>query len=311
MNKSIMLNLPDLSHKVIIVTGANSGIGYHTALELGLAKAKVILACRNLEKGQLALTKMQTSCPNGDFILKPLDLSDLNSIHKFVQEFLNQYTQLDILINNAGIMAIPKRTITKNGFEMQFGTNHLGHFALTGLLLKILIQTDRSRIVTVSSLAHKRGRINLKDLQSEKHYSPWGAYAQSKLANLLFAFELNRLFNQHNLSQTSLACHPGIAKTNIIETGMQANGKITFLGNIMNSLVGLVSQTDYAGALPTLEAATVPTINGDTYYGPDGFNEYTGMPKLVKAKPKAHDLKMAKNLWLLSQELTKVNYEFN
>ena len=311
MSQDFSLSLPDLTDKTIIVTGANSGIGYHTACELGKAHATVILACRNLDKGNDALKRMQENIKGDNLHLMPLDLSDLNSVKDFVKDFTGKFSKLDVLINNAGIMAIPKRTLNNRGWEMQFATNHLGHYALTGLLLSHLLKTDSSRIVTVSSLAHGRGQINLKDLQSEKHYSPWQAYAQTKLANLLFAFELDRLLKENKHSQISLACHPGVSKTNIISTGVQVDGQMTLTGQLMTTMTGLFAQSDYDGALPTIYAATDKSVTGGSYYGPDGLGEVRGLPKLVKAKSKAYDVKLAKNLWLLSQELTGVSFEFS
>ncbi len=215
-------NIPDQQGRVVIVTGGNSGIGYEAALALAGKNAQVILTARSLDKGEAAARSIREKYPRAEVAVMELDLADLKSVRNFAQAFLAKYKRLDILINNAGVMALPQRK-TVDGFEMQFGTNHLGHFALTGLLLPILKTTPNARIVTVSSGAHVRGDIHFDDLQWEKKYAPWGAYAQSKLANLLFAYELQRQLSATGSSLISVGCHPGYAATNSTSGG-SANG---------------------------------------------------------------------------------------
>jgi NAD(P)-dependent dehydrogenase (short-subunit alcohol dehydrogenase family) len=242
--------IPDQSGKTVIVTGANSGIGYEASTALVQKGARVIMACRSLEKGQVAAAKIQNQDPKGEAILKQLDLADLSSVARFTDDFIAEHERLDILINNAGVMAIPYQQ-TADGFEMQFGTNHLGHFALTGRLFPLLQNTPGSRVVTVSSYAHIMGKINFDDLNSEKSYQKWLAYGQSKLANILFAYQLQRLSSQIGDDPISVAVHPGYAATNL----QKSSSFFSFTNNFM-------AQSQEKGALPTLYAATCPDIQG-------------------------------------------------
>lgn len=303
-------DLPDLTGRTVIVTGANSGLGFCTSEALAAHGAKVTMAVRNLDKGHQAADKIRATSPAAQVELARLDLADLASVRAFAQSWSAANSQgLDLLINNAGIMAIPKRA-TADGFEMQIGTNHLGHFALTGLLLPALVAVPNSRVVTVASQAHRMGQINFDDLMGEKHYRQWRAYGQSKLANLLFTAELQRRIDQAHLSILALAAHPGFASTNLQSVGPSMRGstieaKLTSLsGNIM-------SQSAAMGALPTLFAATAPGLAGDTYIGPDGFMETRGYPKIVGRSKAALNAADARRLWQVSEQLTGVSYPFD
>jgi NAD(P)-dependent dehydrogenase (short-subunit alcohol dehydrogenase family) len=289
-------NIPDLTGKKTIVTGANSGIGYEAARALAGKGATVIMACRTEAKGQAAAQKIRQESPEADIKVMPLDLASQSSVRGFAEAFLAEYDQLDILINNAGVMATPyKKTV--DGFELQFGTNHLGHFALTGLMLDTLRKTENSRVVTVSSYAHLLGYINLNDLNGERFYFRWTAYCQSKLANLLFAYELQCKLSQSGAETISVGVHPGWTATNLQET--------TFMFRIMNPFVG---QSPAMGALPTLYAATADDIEGGEYIGPDGFLGQRGYPHKVNPHRRARDEEIAQQLWELSEEMTGVSY---
>jgi NAD(P)-dependent dehydrogenase (short-subunit alcohol dehydrogenase family) len=290
-------DIPDQSGKVAIVTGANSGIGYDTARELAKKNATVIMACRNTEKGQAAAHSVVNEHPQAKVIVKQLDLSDLASVKGFAEDFRSEYNRLDMLINNAGVMAIPYGK-TADGFERQFGTNHLGHFALTGLLIDLLLSTEGSRVVTISSTAHLMGSINFDDLNGEKSYFKWGAYGQSKLANLLFAYELQRRLAAAGSTTISVAAHPGYTATNL-QSG-------TFF-KFLNPIFG---QGQAMGALPTLYAATSPEVNGCDYIGPDGFMEQRGYPKKVHSNGSSHNEATARKLWQVSEEMTGVKFDF-
>ena len=291
-------NIPDQSGKTVIVTGANSGIGFETTAALVRKGAKVIMACRSLEKGQAAAAKIQDQGLKGEVILKQLDLADLSSVARFADDFLAEHEQLDILINNAGVMAIPYRQ-TADGFEMQFGTNHLGHFALTGRLFPLLQKTPDSRVVTVSSYAHIIGRINFDNLNSEKSYQKWLAYGQSKLANILFAYELQRLSSQHGDSPISIAVHPGYAATNL----QKSSSLFSFTNKFM-------AQSQEMAALPTMYAATSPEIQGGEFIGPDGFMGQRGYPQQARSSGRSYDLETAQRLWEVSEEITGVRFAF-
>jgi len=290
--------MTDQSGRVAVVTGANSGIGFHAARELAAHGAKVVLAVRDVEgKGADAAARM-----SGDVEVRHLDLADLASVRAFADRFEGP---LDLLVNNAGVMATPRR-MTADGFELQFGTNHLGHFALTGLLLDRL---RGGRVTTVSSGAHNIGWMRFDDLMGERRYQRWLAYGQSKLANLLFAFELQRRADAAGFDLTSTAAHPGYAATNLQMAGPQLEGSrvreaLGRLGNV------LLAQSDEMGALPTLYAAT-EDLPGGTYIGPDGFAEQRGHPKIVGANSRARDEESARRLWDVSEELTGVTFGFN
>lgn len=285
-----------------LITGANSGIGYQAALELARHGAHVLLGVRSAEKGAAALAQLKTAVPSAKAEVVDLDMASLASIRRFAQEFSGP---LDILINNAGVMALPSKEFTENGFERQFGTNHLGHFALTGLLLPHLLLARDPRVVTVSSLAHRNGKIAFDNLQSEKKYVPWDAYNQSKLANLMFALELDRRVKAARGRLRSIPVHPGISRTNILANG-PGNGGLKAL--VLKVLAPVMTQDDATGALPTLYAATAPGAMGGVYIGPDGFQGLKGFPTVEQPRPQALDEAVAKRLWSVSEELTGVVY---
>lgn len=292
-------HIPSQEGRVAIVTGANSGIGFETTKALAAKGATVVMACRNLEKANAAADKIRSEVPGAKLTVTSLDLADLASVRAFAEAFIKQYDKLDLLINNAGIM-IPPFTRTKDGFEVQFGANHLGHFALTGLLLPVIQNTPGARVVNVSSNAHRMGRIDFENLQAEKGYRPWGAYGQSKLANLLFTLRLNALFRETNTDAIAAAAHPGYTSTNLQGESIWAK-----LGN------GLFGQTPPMGALPTLRAATDPDVKADDYYGPDGLGGWRGYPKKGETTAAAKDADVAKRLWEVSENLTGVHYDFS
>ena len=294
-------DIPDQTGRTFVVTGANSGLGLQTALELARNGADVVLAVRNLVKGRVAQERIAAEAPGARTTLRELDLADLDSVATFAEET----EKVDVLVNNAGVMALP-RGQTKQGFELQLGTNHLGHFALTGRLLPRLLAGDRPRVVTLSSNAHKTGRMNFDNLQGERRYFRWAAYGQAKLANLLFALELQRRADAHGLPLTSVAAHPGYAATNL---QYQANN-ITGLpvDKLVNKTLNtVVAQSDAMGALPTLFAA-VEDVPGGAYVGPDGMGEFRGHPTLVAPNGRARDEEDAERLWEVSEELTGVSY---
>ncbi|MEX2226230.1 MAG: oxidoreductase [Dehalococcoidia bacterium] len=293
--------IPDQSGRTAVVTGANSGLGLVTARELAKAGARVILACRNVEKGAVAVREIAVAARGASVTCAALDLGSLASVREFGARFGAEHGSLDLLINNAGVMGAPRR-LTEDGFEMQFGTNHLGHFALTGLLLGHMTR-DGARVVTVSSGAHRMGRMAFDDLQGEKKYGRWSAYGQSKLANLLFAFELDRRLRAVSSLVRSVAAHPGYAATNLQSAAVPAHER--FLMSITNVVL---AQSAEKGALPTLYAATVPDVEGGEYYGPDGFFEQRGYPEKVDSTPASKDEAAARRLWEMSEELTGVRF---
>jgi len=295
--------IPDQSGRVAVVTGANSGIGLIAARELAKHGARVILACRNTEKGHAAAAEIAAAAPAGaDVEVHTLDLGDLESVKSFASAIEDK--RLDLLINNAGIMMPPRQT-TADGFELQFGTNHLGHFALTGLLLERLAAADAARVVTLSSIEHKGGKLDFDDLQGERDYSPRSAYQQSKLANAAFGIELDRRLHAAAADSTviSVLAHPGYSATNLQSTGPTGPAKA-----VMRVSNRLVAQSPERGALPTLYAATAPDVEGGAYYGPDGFQELRGHPTRVEAIPAAHDAESGRRLWEVSEQLTGVSY---
>jgi NAD(P)-dependent dehydrogenase (short-subunit alcohol dehydrogenase family) len=304
-------DIPSLAGKRVIITGANSGIGYHAALKLARKGAQVVLACRDRQRGDDALARLHADSPGTHTELAILDLASLSSVRDFAEKELAQHRPLHILINNAGIMAPPRRLQTADGFELQFGTNVLGHFALTALLMPALEQAaaashDRPRIVTLASIAHKRGQLNFDDLQSTKTYSPVKAYQQSKLADLIFAFELDRRLRTANSRVMSVAAHPGVANTNLFRAGDHGPLEKT-LRNLFGHVIGIVLNTDSEGALPTLYAATAPDAEDGGYYGPQGFQEMRGdiVDRAVVA-PQARDASTATRLWQTCEDLTGI-----
>ncbi len=308
MGKWTTSDIPNLKGKLAVVTGANSGLGYYTAQELARKGAQVVLACRSREKTETALRDIRAVVPGAVLEFMPLDLSDLDSVRAFAQAFKAKHRRLDILCNNAGVMALPLGR-TKQGFEMQIGTNHLGHFALTGQLLDVLRATPGARVVNVASLAHRWTRgLDLDDLNWEhKHYKKWDAYGKSKLANLLFTYELQRRLSKAGIGVISAAAHPGYSATNLQFAGpameKSAFGKATmWLGN------ALLAQPGNMGALPTLYAASMPDVEAGGYYGPDGWRQLRGYPKRVGSSRTSRDEDTARRLWGLSEKLTGVQY---
>jgi NAD(P)-dependent dehydrogenase (short-subunit alcohol dehydrogenase family) len=306
------VDIPDQHGVTAVVTGSNSGIGFIAARELARAGATTVMACRNPQKASDAEAKLRADVPEADLTVLPLDLADLSSVRAFAADLGKRYDGLDLLVNNAGVMAIPHRT-TADGFEMQLGTNHLGHFALTGLVLDQLRSRQHPRVVTISSGAHRRGSINFDDLQSERRYSTWGAYMQSKLANLLFMYELHRRTEAAGLALRSVGAHPGYASTNLQFVGPQMAGN-RLVGALSSGMMSIgnaiLGQSDEMGALPTLYAATTPDLPGGSYVGPDGWMELHGHPTLVKSSRNARDPETARRLWEASEQLTDVHYQF-
>jgi NAD(P)-dependent dehydrogenase (short-subunit alcohol dehydrogenase family) len=296
-------DIPPQTGKRAVVTGANSGIGFHTALELARKGAAVVLACRNPAKAEDALARLRSAVPDAKAELAALDLSDLASVRAFGASFAARGVPLDLLVNNAGIMAPLSRKASPDGFELQMATNHLGHFLLTALLLPSLRRAPAPRVVTVASIAHRRGRIDFEDLQSERSYSPFDSYARTKLANLLFAFELQRRADKAGLKLLSAAAHPGVARTSILVNGL-GGGRNTLLTRAIGLLSGLYTHSEEQGALPSLYAATSPDVVPGGYYGPDGFGEMTGFPVRVDCRAQAKDASAATRLWDVSVELT-------
>ncbi|QRY53555.1 SDR family NAD(P)-dependent oxidoreductase [Mycolicibacterium septicum] len=292
-------NIPNQSGRTAVVTGANTGLGLETAKALAAKGAHVVLAVRNLEKGEAAVEWISRSVPNADLELQRLDLGSLKSVREAADEIRAGHDTIDLLINNAGVMTPPKET-TADGFELQFGTNHLGHFALTGLLLDRLLPVAGSRIVTVSSIGHRFSRgIRFDDLQWERSYNRLQAYGQSKLANLLFTYELQRRLIGQNTA--ALAAHPGGSDTELARHLPRAAQRAV-------PLLRPLFQEAAMGALPTLRAATDPGALGGQYYGPDGLGEQKGHPKLVTSNERSYDIELQRRLWSVSEELTGVTY---
>jgi len=305
--------IPSLVGKTALVTGANSGIGYQAAVELARHGAHVVLGVRDVNKGHAALeTLLREATINhvGQGLTRPsaeialLDLASLASVRNFGIGFAARRQPLDLLVNNAGVMALPTRELTEDGFERQFGTNHLGHFALTGYMVPLLLAAAAPRVVTVSSLAHRNGTIDFDNLQSERKYTPWKAYQNSKLANLLFAFELHRRARAVGSNLSSIACHPGISQTNLVASGPGSD----FKTNLLFGPLRFLTSPDSEGAEPTLYAAGNPLANSGEYIGPDGFMEFRGHAKVVRARKKAYDPEVAAKLWTISEQLTGITH---
>ena len=294
--------IPDLTGKTAIITGGNSGVGFETATELARHGATTIIACRSASRGEAALRKIKRSAPSLQISLMLLDLGDLASIDAFAESFTKAYETLDLLINNAGIMATPYRT-TKDGFESQFGTNHLGHFALTAKLMPAILAAPSARIVNVSSVGHRSGDIEFNTLLLDRsNYKRWRAYYRSKLANLLFTYEMHRRLQSAQIDNiSSLAAHPGVARTNLAQ-GMG------FVGTLLKPIAFLFVQSAQMGALPILRAATDPTAQGGQYYGPDKPHERSGFPVVVSSSTDSHNEETAHQLWERSEELTGVKF---
>src|SRR3954451_25170658 len=291
-------NLPDLTGRTAVVTGANTGLGYETATALAAKGAHVVLAVRNIEKGKAAADLIARAHPGASVDIQELDLTSLESIRSAADQLRSDHDSIDLLINNAGVMFTPKST-TKDGFELQFGTNNLGHFALTNLLLDRVVAAPGSRVVTVSSVGHRfaRNGIRFDDLQWDREYSRVGAYGQSKLANLMFTYELQRRLR--GTDTIAAAAHPGGSNTELDRTLPQWI-------NVVGRPLMLLAQSADMGALPTLRAATDPGVLGGQYYGPDGFGEQRGYPKVVASSAASHDTEAQRRLWAVSEELTSV-----
>ena len=299
-------SIPPQAGKLAVITGATGGLGYETALALAVAGATVVLAARNPAKGADALARIRAIHPAADIRFELLDLASLASVAAFAERLNGQGRAIDILVNNAGIMALPKRQTTVDGFEAQLGVNYLSHFALTARLLPLLRAAPAPRVVNLSSLAHRSGKIDFADLQEERGYAPWKAYTQSKLAMLMFALELQRRSDAGGWGLMSNAAHPGYALTDLISNGPGANG---LMGVVTRTLIAPgFSHSAAAGALPTLLAATSPQARPAAYYGPDGFYELKGPPAPARIMPHAQDKAAAARLWKASEALTGVRF---
>jgi NAD(P)-dependent dehydrogenase (short-subunit alcohol dehydrogenase family) len=298
-------DIPSQAGRLSVVTGVG-GLGYETALALARAGGHVILAGRNPTRGNASLTAIKTQFPAATVQFEILDLASLHSVASFADRVAAQHDRLDLLVNNAGIMTPPERKLTADGFELQFGTNYLGHFALTGRLLSLLCHGHDARVVSLSSVAHRGGKIHFDDLQWTHGYKSWPAYQQSKLAMLMFALELQRRSDSNGWQLKSMAAHPGFARTELIANGPAASSWFSRLGRLM---APLISQSPAEGALPTLFDATAPDAANGAYYGPTGFQEMKGPPGLAQIKPQAQDEAVAARLWQVSEQLTGRHFE--
>lgn len=298
----------NLKGKNVIITGANSGIGFEVAKKFAENNARVIMACRDLEKGGEAKEKIEENIEESEIEVRKLDLADLSSIKKFTKEYKANNDKLDVLCNNAGVMAIPRQE-TKDGFEKQFGVNHLGHFALTAHLIPVLKEAEESRVVTQSSGLHEKGSIDFENLMLEEEYDKWDAYANSKLANVLFANELQRKLEEQDLDMKSIACHPGYASTNLQYRGPEEEGsKLKLFGmKIANTLL---AQSAEKGALPMLYSSVSTDIEGGEYIGPDGLGNMRGYPEKQESSEESQDKNVAEALWTRSESLTDVDFQF-
>ena len=291
-------DVPSQQGRLAVVTGANTGLGFETARVLAARGASVVLAVRDIEKGKRAAADIADTAPGADVSVQPLDLTSLDSIRTAADDLRAKHPRIDLLINNAGVMFTRKQT-TRDGFELQFGTNHLGPFALTGLLLEQMLPVRGSRVVTVSSSAHRiRARINFDDLQGERSYHRVGAYSQSKLANLMFTYELQRRLSGAGTT-VAVAAHPGLAQTDLTRNSPAIAGFF---------YLRVMAQKAEMGALPILRAAVDPGVTGGQYYGPGGFFEARGYPRLVKSSAQSHDKAIQRRLWSVSEELTGVTF---
>jgi NAD(P)-dependent dehydrogenase (short-subunit alcohol dehydrogenase family) len=296
--------MPGLAGTLAVVTGANSGIGLVTARELARAGATVVLAVRDPARGSQAAASIGDAVPGARLVVSRLDLADLGSVRDFARRFTAEHEALDLLVNNAGIMAVPRRLTTADGFELQLGVNHMGHFALTGLLLPALLAAPRPRVVTVSSTLHAHGRIDFDDLNSERRYGRYAAYGRSKLANLLFTGELHRRAVAAGSALRAVAAHPGYAATNL-----QLSGQKPLTRALMSGSNALFAASPRAGALPTLCAATWPDLPGGVFVGPRSLGGYRGSPGVTAPHRRAQDVETAARLWEVSAEATEVAYD--
>lgn len=297
-------NIPRRSNGLAVITGSTEGVGYEDALALSSSGWNVIMMGRIAQKGAESIARIHEINPKAKVTFEKIDLADLSSIKAFASKMISKGQAIDLLINNAGVMTPPKRLETADGFELQFGTNHIGHFALTAQLLPLLRNSPGARVVTVSSVANRGGTINFDDLQSKSSYAPGRAYSQSKLANLMFALELQRQSERHGWGIMSVAAHPGISRTNLLITGA---GQWSAAG-IARTLLPFLFQPSAQGALPTLYAATSPEARGGLYYGPDKMSETRGFPSIAKIPAQALDANVSLKLWEVSQALAKVEF---
>jgi NAD(P)-dependent dehydrogenase (short-subunit alcohol dehydrogenase family) len=295
-------NIPDLTGKVIIVTGGNSGLGYESVKAFAEKGAEVILTSRSIEKGEVA--KKTIGPVKGKIVVMQLDLMDFSSIKSFAESFKKKYNRLDVLLNNAGIMTTPY-FLTMDGLEAQNGTNHFGHFALTGLLFDLIKNTPASRIVNVSSMAHKQGKMDFDNLLFEngKGYSPIKSYGRSKLSNLLFTYELQRKMEANGINSIAVSAHPGVSNTNLFQ---YLEDKLIF--KILRPLMSTFIQSREMGALPQIRASVDENVTGGEYYGPDGFREMKGFPVRVQSNAASHNPEDAKKLWEVSEKITGVKF---
>jgi NAD(P)-dependent dehydrogenase (short-subunit alcohol dehydrogenase family) len=296
--------IPQRNSGLAVITGSTEGIGYEDALALSSSGWSVIMMGRNAQKGAESIAKIHQINRKEKVSFEKIDLADLSSIKAFASRMTSKGQAIDLLINNAGVMTPPKRLETADGFELQFGTNHIGHFALTAQLLPLLRKSPGARVVTVSSIANREGIINFDDLQSKFSYAPGKAYSQSKLANLMFALELQRQSEKHGWGVMSIAAHPGVSRTNLLITGA---GRWSAAG-IARTFLPFLFQPSAQGALPTLYAATSPEAKGGLYYGPNKMIETRGFPSIAKVPTQAEDVNVSLKLWEISQELAKVEF---
>ena len=304
MKKWTTSNIPQRNGGLAVITGSTEGIGFEDALALSLAGWNVIMMGRNPEKGVESIAKIHQINPKAKVSFEKIDLANLSYIKDFASKMISKGQAIDLLINNAGVMTPPKRLETADGFELQFGTNHIGHFALTAQLLPLLRKSPDARVVTVSSIANREGIINFDDLQSKSSYAPGKAYSQAKLANLMFALELQRQSEKHGWGIVSMAAHPGVSRTNLLITGA---GRWSAAG-MARTFLPFLFQPSAQGALPTLYAATSPEAKGGVYYGPNKMFETRGFPSVAKIPAQAEDVNVSLKLWDTSQELAKVEF---
>ena len=297
-------DIPDLTGKVIIVTGGNSGLGYESVKAFAQKGAEVILACRSVEKGEAA--KAEIGKTKGKIVVMRLDLQEMSSVKQFADCFMESYNRLDVLLNNAGIMTTPY-FLTKDGLEGQIGVNHFGHFALTGQLMGLIAKTPKSRVVHISSIAHTIGKMDFDNLLFEngKDYTPMKSYAQSKLANLLFTYELQRYFETKGIDSIAVAAHPGVSHTNLIR---HVENKLII--KLFAPILKMIAQSADKGALPEIRASVDPSVKGGEFYGPMGYREISGHPVKVKSTRASHSKEDAKKLWEISEKLTGTTFKF-
>lgn len=293
-------NIGSLEGKTIIITGGSSGIGLEAAKVLSSKGAEVILAVRNMEKGEQAVKLITELSPDSKIEVMHIELSDLESVKLFAESFALKHKKLDMLINNAGVM-VPPLKHTKQGYELQFGTNHLAHYTLTGLLLPLMIGVPGSRVVTVSSIAARGGKINFNNLDAKKGYIPFKFYSQSKYANLLFGKKLDNILKERGAETISIICHPGVSATNLTSRG---SGKPS--PGILSWGFRLIGQPASMGALPTLFAATQPGLKGGEFIGPDGWDNWRGYPVVTNELQKHYKESDAEELWRVSKEITGI-----